>query len=194
MDLLLPKLGDYGIYNCRNSRTGSTLSLHGEGRAWDCAIPWGETALGDSVAKFYVLSAEMLGIQRVIWGFGAGKAPREWDSRAGERYWEAYSGPAHDDHIHVELCWKAALNLTAATVRTAFRTFWEGEKEEDEVFIQVGNGIWHIVGDRRVKVNAGTDGPSRVAALKKVGVIPVKVAKTDPLVTKFRELKLKVPA
>lgn len=130
IDELLPWVGDYGIYNCRPTRTGKTLSLHGEGRAWDAAIPVEAQEDGTRLAAFFVAAATDLGIQRVIWGFGFGKAPKEWDSRPGERYWEGYSGPAHDDHIHVELCWAAARNLTDDQVRTAFARYWEGEEAE----------------------------------------------------------------
>lgn len=131
MDELVRDLGDLGIYNCRPTRTGSTLSLHGEGRAWDCAIPSGLVALGDKTAQFFVDAAQELGVQRVIWGFGPNKSPKEWDSREGQRYWSNYSGPAHDDHIHVEVCWKSALELTEKQVRDAFMKHWSGAEEDE---------------------------------------------------------------
>ena len=106
-----------GCYNCRQSRAGSSLSLHAEGRAVDLHVHVGaseqdgtaeQTALGWDIAKWCVTNAEPLGIQRVIW------QSMEWDSRPGERAWEPYGGPHHGNHIHVEFCWEAAKTLTAA--------------------------------------------------------------------------------
>lgn len=127
MDDLVPELGDLGIYNCRPTRGGGSLSLHGEGRAWDCAA---SGALLIKAGQFFVDAAEMLGVQRVICGFGPGKAPKEWDSRPGQRFWSDYGGPAHDDHDHVELCWDAALHLTVQQVKDAFGRYWVGAEED----------------------------------------------------------------
>lgn len=161
MDLLVPDLGDYGIYNCRSTRTGKSYSLHAEGRAWDCAIPSGKWDLGDLTAQFFVDAAQDLGVQRVIWGRGPGKPPKEWDSREGQRFWSAYSGPPHDDHNHVELCWAAARSLTPTIVRAAFAKYWKGdelsaedkallEKLKKEVFTKGGRSRIDSL-DQRVK-------------------------------------------
>lgn len=129
---LYPKTGSYGIYNCRPSRTGGSYSLHAEGRAWDCAIPLGETPLGNHLALLLVKHATKLGVQRVIWGFGYGTAAKEWDSRVGERYWEPYSGPAHDDHLHIELCWAASAGEAVLTKSYVIKVL-SGQGEEDEL-------------------------------------------------------------
>src|SRR5687767_161344 len=65
-----------GIYNCRASRAGTTLSLHGEGRAIDLHVHVGasealgtseQTYLGSDIASWMVRHADVLGVQRVIW-------------------------------------------------------------------------------------------------------------------------------
>lgn len=132
---LIPERGDLGCFNCRPSRTGNTLSLHGEGRASDEATPrlpngWLDLPWNTRYGDFCVAAAQDLGIQRVIgWGprFDGSIGPREWDSRPGERLWEYYSGPLHQDHNHVEFCWKAALNLTEKQVRDAVLRYWKGD-------------------------------------------------------------------
>lgn len=132
----IPGISSYGIYNCRPKRTSSSLSLHADGRADD--LHPDSTALGTMLAFFCVAAAQMIGCQRVIWGFGTGHAAKEWDSREGERYWEDYSGPAHDDHCHIEFCLEAANNLTRDQVVAALRQYWKGPlkkplDEEDEL-------------------------------------------------------------
>lgn len=142
-------VGDSGIYNCRNTRTGSNLSLHGVGRAWDArtvSAAGPNLALNAALAEFFVAAAEDLGIQRVIaWGRRSDGTigPREWDSRVGERFWERYSGPLHQSHNHVELCALAAQKLTRDEVRAAIRKHWKGPtngKEED--MAQVPQNEW----------------------------------------------------
>lgn len=122
----VPPVGDLGIL--RDKSRCNKRSAHCHGRAWDAAIgpdPT-EVPIGTALAEFYVLPdvAQTIGIQRVIWGFGSGVAAKEWDSRPGQRYWSPYSGPLHDEHVHVELCWAAARSLTAQTVRATFDRYW----------------------------------------------------------------------
>lgn len=125
-----------GCYNCRPTANGGK-SIHGEGRASDEGTPrfpngslnlaW-NTRYGD----FLVKAAPDLGIQRVIgWGPRADgtTGPREWDSRLGERLWERYSGPLHQDHNHVEFCWDAALGLTESQVEAAIQRYWYGQED-----------------------------------------------------------------
>lgn len=107
-----------GIYNCRNSRAGSSLSTHAEGRGIDlhvhircseCEPTAEEKALGWSIAAFLIDHHEAFGVQRVIW------LNRSWNSRT--KTWAEYTGPYHGNHVHVELCWDAALNNTIDTYR-----------------------------------------------------------------------------
>lgn len=125
-------VGDLGIL--RDKSRCSKRSAHCHGRAWDAAIGPAveEIPIGTALANFLVMPevAQMLGVQRVIWGFGS-LAAKEWDSRPGQRYWSAYSGPAHDEHVHVELCWDAARTLSVHTVNEAYDRYWTGPGGED---------------------------------------------------------------
>lgn len=129
--LRVPPVGDLGILRDR-SRCNKP-SAHCHGRAWDAAIgpDPAEIPVGNMLAEFWVMPevAQMLGIQRVIWGFGSGKAAKEWDSRPGQRYWSAYSGPLHDEHVHAELCWEAARRLTVQQVNDAYDMYWPGGQD-----------------------------------------------------------------
>lgn len=109
---LYPGIGDLGIYNCRPTRGGGSLSTHGEGRGWDAKCDANtQKELGDRLAEDLIehCAMEELGIQRVIWN------RRQWDSRT--RAWRAYSGVSpHTDHLHIELCWESAKKLTEERV------------------------------------------------------------------------------
>lgn len=106
-------LGGYnlGIYNCRNGRGSTTLSLHGEGRAGDLGHPVG-AGFVDSLAEALRGSSAELGVQCVITKEGGGsRRPRIWSSKYPN--WRDYSGVnPHADHLHVELTPWAAANLT----------------------------------------------------------------------------------
>lgn len=98
-----------GIYNCRPVRGGYALSVHGEGRAGDSGMPWASD-YGDNVARVLVRNAGALGLQAVIWD-------RRFWSRAYPtgRYYDGVN--PHKDHIHWEMGWYAAKNLTVARAR-----------------------------------------------------------------------------
>lgn len=121
---------DVGIYNCRPPRgvepgPNVRVSLHGEGRAWDAGIPAGSRSVGDQLAGVLVALSTWLGIQRVIWWH------HEWD--AVSRQWEPYGGEdPHESHVHSELCWAAALELTIDEVRRVFATDEEGDLDMDD--------------------------------------------------------------
>lgn len=96
----------YGIYASRPP------SLHAEGRAIDIGFPGNCDPRGTTWAERLWAAAQDLGIQRIIW------CHREIDSRPGQRTWQPYRGRSpHTDHIHVELCWAAARELTAEHAR-----------------------------------------------------------------------------
>lgn len=111
-----PAIGDLGIYNCRQSSGGGGLSTHGEGRGWDAACNANSQAglvLGNQVAGELVRLHQQLGVQRIIWN------RRITDVPNGMGKWRAYHGTSpHTDHLHIELCWKAARDkpLTKAYV------------------------------------------------------------------------------
>jgi Putative peptidoglycan binding domain len=102
-----------GIYNCRNVRGSTRTSLHGEGRALDWGMPLGPdrrgTPLGHELVDLLGSNADKIGLQciiydRTIWSAGSP------DGRP-------YGGVApHYDHLHIELSWEAARELTLATL------------------------------------------------------------------------------
>lgn len=102
---------NFGTYVCRQSTAGSSLSLHGEGRAGDVGLPY-RHANGYRIRDFLIANAERMGVQEVIWDrqIWTGNRP----------YLRAYSGPnPHTDHVHYGLCWWAARSLTINTLN-----FW----------------------------------------------------------------------
>lgn len=113
-----PALTNLGVYNCRPVRGGTSLSLHGEGRAGDLGST--DKALHDEVFAALIAAAEDLGIQEVIsW-------ERRWDSIS--RQVKPYDGKSlHKDHVHVGQCWAAAKSVTTQQVRAALA----GEEEDD---------------------------------------------------------------
>lgn len=105
---LYDKAVDLGIYNCRDTRGGSSLSLHAEGRAWDAGFPYIHPD-GTALADLLVEHSNILCIQRVIWN------RHEWDNRGGG--WEPYTGSDdHTTHLHIELNWYGAEHLTERVV------------------------------------------------------------------------------
>lgn len=104
-----PGTTDLGIYNNRNVRGGSTLSVHAEGRACDFGCPI-SGPLGDQLAAWLVDNSSRIGIQQVIWN------RRSWNNQ--RRTWVAYHGVnPHTNHVHAELNRAAAAGLTAAQLR-----------------------------------------------------------------------------
>ncbi len=108
-----------GIYNCRQVRGASSLSIHACGRAVDCGIP--TTAAGHRAMYAYLAAlaphAEGLGVQLVIFDrtiWSAKRAPE------GEPYRGVHP---HLDHAHVELTPKAGEALTLATLRARVGDF-----------------------------------------------------------------------
>jgi hypothetical protein len=93
-------------YNCRQVRGGTSMSMHGTGRAVDIFIPLAGRAAdntkGDPVANYLVANSAKLGIQYVIWD------RTEWKVGVGA---SPYGGQhPHHDHVHVELNVAAANN------------------------------------------------------------------------------------
>lgn len=98
------------IYNCRSVRGGSSPSVHSEGRAIDIFIPitngTANNAKGDIIANWLIDNAENVGIQYLIWDRTSWKA-------AGSPSQKCYTGThPHNNHIHVELTWKASRKQT----------------------------------------------------------------------------------
>lgn len=106
-----------GIYNCRSVRGGSTMSLHGEGRACDLGVVPLGADYGTELAEWLRLNSAELGVQCLIWD------RRIWSGAYPDAGWRAYTGQAdHRDHIHTELTREAAASLTAPTIHTVLQS------------------------------------------------------------------------
>lgn len=101
-----------GIFNCRNVRGGTSMSVHACGRAIDLGVP--VSVAGHRIAVDFLARlaphAQSLGVQLIIFSRHSGSARNPWPTQ--------YRGVhPHDDHIHLELNGKAAAELTLATLR-----------------------------------------------------------------------------
>jgi hypothetical protein len=106
--------GSAGIYNPRNVRGGSTLSLHAEGRAFDLTRGDNDDADITDLCMALVFMSGPLGIQQVIW------QRADWRCSSG---WTPYGGvDPHTSHAHIELTRWAASHLTVATLRLLLDT------------------------------------------------------------------------
>lgn len=109
-----PEASNWGIYNCRTVRGGSTTSPHGEGRACDFGMPMTSSGRGSAAGKRLVdalgRAGKDLGIQAIIYDrtIWSAKSP------GGRRY---NGASPHYDHVHVEMTRSAARSVTLATVR-----------------------------------------------------------------------------
>lgn len=101
-----------GIYNCRDVRGSSTLSIHACGRAVDAGVAVsvaGHRVMVEFLSRL-APHAKSLGIQLAIFSRLSGSARHPWPNR--------YDGThPHDDHAHLELNELAAEVLTLATLR-----------------------------------------------------------------------------
>jgi flagellar protein FlgJ len=96
-----------GIFNCRNVRGGSTLSLHAEGRAIDIA-PYSRSQ-GTAISRYLLSRASELNVQEIIY------YRQIWSARYPNAGWRNYTGSnPHTDHVHIGLNWLGAgsMNLT----------------------------------------------------------------------------------
>ncbi len=96
-----------GIFNCRSVRGGSSLSLHGEGRAFDAGLNANnpeQKKRGDSLFQWVISNAPSIGAQEVIWN------RQIWTPSKGIR---AYTGTSpHTDHVHIGQNWSGARKQT----------------------------------------------------------------------------------
>ena len=73
------------IYNCRQVRGGSRMSVHAEGRAVDVFISTvggvADNSRGDTVANWLIENAEYIGVQLVIWDRTIWQASRSPQAR-----------------------------------------------------------------------------------------------------------------
>ena len=118
---------DWGIYNCRKTRTGSSLSLHAEGRAIDWHLDAGtkgghragnklvRTLLADDPRGRHFALAARMGVQEIIWNCKIWSAKHPRMSRYSTCDATSNVTLQHRDHVHIGLNWKGARRLT---------TFW----------------------------------------------------------------------
>ena len=112
----------WGIYSCRRTRSGSSMSLHAEGRAVDWHLdvrkPADRAAANRLISAFLApdaagrpaAMARRMGLQEIIWNC------RIWSAReptAGMRPYSVCRGGtsrtmAHKDHLHIGLNWRGA--------------------------------------------------------------------------------------
>lgn len=109
-----PLAKDFGIFNCRPVRGGTTLSKHGKGRAGDSGFPLlpGGVANPQGYALVAVLleNAWELGLETIIWD------GQLWSARhpLGRPYVPPPGGSYHRDHVHWEQITSYAKSLTLA--------------------------------------------------------------------------------
>jgi hypothetical protein len=118
---------DWGIYNCRTTRTGSSLSLHAEGRAIDWHLDARTTAgrragnklvallLADDTRGRHFALARRMGVQELIWDCKIWSAKHPRLSRYRTCNSTSNVTLRHRDHVHIGLSWRGARKLT---------TFW----------------------------------------------------------------------
>lgn len=171
---------NWGIYNCRTVRGGSTTSCHGEGRAFDSGFAVGDPD-GDSLLRLLLRAPGRLGIQCLIY------ERRIYSAASPEG--RPYTGVApHWDHIHTELTRESARDLTYATVKRVMtnviersvrkpgsRDLREGDQGEDVAFVQkvVGAGADGVFGPmtRQAVLQWETEQARKYPRLKVDGVV-----------------------
>lgn len=107
-----------GIYVCKDVAGTKTTSLHGEGRACDLgSTPYRTLPFMDDLADALVANSHELGIQCVI------HDDKIWSSSYPHSGWRNYGGAdPHRGHLHVELMWWAARDLTVAKINSILGT------------------------------------------------------------------------
>lgn len=99
-----------GIYNCRDVRGSTNNSLHGEGRAVDVGFSGVANPAGTRLLNLLLPHVGTLGIQMIIWN------RRIYSARYPNG--AKYTGLVpHTDHLHIELTWHSARNLTRDYIR-----------------------------------------------------------------------------
>lgn len=158
MAVILDEYGrakNWGIYNCRTVRGGSTTSAHGEGRALDVAFPLsggrGSSYGYELVNDILEAGPSKLGVMAIIYD------RKIWSAKSpgGRRY--TGSNP-HYDHVHIELTRTAARNLS----KTAARRLLGGSSSGG---IDYGTYRKNVdPGDRTLKVGRAGDDVKHVQA------------------------------
>ena|SRR5690606_29833444 len=88
-------VGTFGIYCYRKVRGENRMSVHSEGRAWDCKIRADkDLEKGDMIFSILKEKHKELGIEKVIWN------RRAWTPEAGDYEYKGLN--PHTDHLHIE--------------------------------------------------------------------------------------------
>ncbi len=104
-------VGTFGIYCPRLTRNGDKVSIHTEGRAWDCKCNANiarSKATGDKIFALLIEKKEPLGIEKIIWN------RKIWANDTTQDY-EGVN--PHIDHLHIEQSMEKAKELTYAATR-----------------------------------------------------------------------------
>lgn len=112
-----PQAKDFGIFNCRPVRGGTTLSKHAKGRAGDTGfdlIDGKANPIGYTVVAMLLDRAWELGLETIIWD------GHLWSARwpFSRVYTPPIGGSYHRDHIHWEQITPYAKNLTLDQAET----------------------------------------------------------------------------
>lgn len=83
------RLRDLGIYNRRRVSGSRSWSSHAAGRGWDVGHKYDD---GPILADAFARASRELGIVQVI------SRRRIWEPGRG---WNHYTGPSHNDHVHL---------------------------------------------------------------------------------------------
>jgi hypothetical protein len=112
-----------GIYNCREVRGSTTVSIHSEGRALDWGMPMVNgkgSPEGHEIVKLLASHGSRLGIQAIIYD------RRIWSAASPNG--RNYNGIApHYDHLHIELTRNAGQKLNLSTLYSVLGTNKEPE-------------------------------------------------------------------
>ncbi len=96
--------------NCRDVRGSTNNSVHGEGRAVDVGFSGVANPAGTRLLNLLLPHVGALGIQMIIWN------RRIYSARYPKG--APYTGLVpHTDHLHIELTWNSARNLTREYIR-----------------------------------------------------------------------------
>lgn len=153
---------NWGIYNCRSTRSGGSYSPHAEGRAIDVAFPQDRNGNGseyghDLVNAILEAGPDKLGVQAIIYDRTI------WSAKSPNG--RPYTGASpHYDHVHIEITRAAADDLTLATVRSVLDSASSSSGSRYESFKQVEAGERTIGKFKTRPWSAGSD----VAELQRI--------------------------
>jgi hypothetical protein len=198
-----------GIYNPRDQRGSSALSLHAEGRAIDIGYPFPDDDGGVGVDVQDLADVVEEAVAEVFDGAGDGASPAghpvanrlvadlvAWHAALGvqcviynrriwstsQPLWRPYTGTdPHTGHVHLELNRAASTGLTAALVANVFATpTTQGEQPMAAPDVEAAQRMLNSWGAQLEP--DGDWGPASTTALKKI------LDDTGAYINKIRDL------